>query len=324
MIGISTVKYYWDYYQRYQKGVFFSKNYQLKLYNWFPPFCPQDLWLSKFIERKGLLKDKPKLKAGVFTICGKQWFAKHYPCDLKIFFARENLLFRPEWHDFMLNAPCIDLSIGYDDVKDNPKYIHIPFWITWALDPMETYDSIKKKIDYWNSPDNKSFAERKFCAFLCSHGDKGRKRIYEDLSTIDKVDSAGRWLHNDDSLKLSFNDDKVSWLKNYRFNLTPENSNASGYVTEKLFEAIQGGCVPIYWGSDNEPDINVFNSDAIIFFKMNEDNTDIVNFVSSLNIDEKKYLEFSCQNRFVDGAEDVIWDYFELLEKRLMEIIENV
>lgn len=323
MAGISTIKYYWDYYLKHKQGLAFSKDYQLKLYNWFPPFYPQDLWLSKFIEGRGILRNKPKLRAGLFTICGPEWFVKYYPCDLKIFFARENLAFRPSWRNFMLNDSSIDLSIGFDDIKDNSKYIHVPFWITWALDPLETYDSIKKKIDFWNSPDNKSFTDRKFCSFLCSHGDEGRKKIFDELSAIDKVDSAGKWLHNDDSLKTSFNDDKVSWLKNYRFNLTPENSNAPGYVTEKLLEAIQGGCIPIYWGSDNEPDIDVFNKDAIIFFEMGKENPSVVNLISELNADEKKYMDFSRQRRFVQGAEDTIWHFYEQLGERLECLISG-
>lgn len=324
MVGIDTFKYYKNLYRLHKKGLQFSNSYQTKLYNWFPPFFEQDLWLPKFIEGRGLLKDKPKLKAGVFTICGPKWAVRLQPCDLKIFFARENLSFRKEWHDFMLNEPSIDLSIGFDDIRDNPKYIHIPFWITWALDPMETYESIKGKIEKWNLSVGKSYNNRKFCSFLCSHGDKGREMMFNDLSTIDKVDSCGRWMHNDDSLKKEYGDDKVRWLKNYRFNLSPENSNAKGYVTEKLLEAIQGGCIPIYWGSDNNPDCDVFNKEAVVFFEMEKDNTSTVKLVSDLNSDEKMYLEFACQKRFVDGAEDVIWGYYETLEKKLREIIANV
>lgn len=324
MVGIDTFKYYKNLYRLHKKGLQFSNSYQTKLYNWFPPFFEQDLWLPKFIEGRGLLKDKPKLKVGVFTICGPEWAVRLQPCDLKIFFARENLSFRKEWHDFMLNESSIDLSIGFDDIRDNPKFIHIPFWITWALDPMETYKSIKGKIEKWNLPVGKSYNNRKFCSFLCSHGDKGREMIFNDLSTIDKIDSCGRWMHNDDSLKIEYGDDKVRWLNHYRFNLTPENSNAKGYVTEKLLEAIQGGCIPIYWGSDNNPDCDVFNKEAIVFFEMGKDNPNTVKFVSELNSDEKKYMDFACQKRFVDGAEDVIWGYYETLEKKLREIIANV
>ena len=130
---------------------------------------------------------------------------------------------------------------------------------------MESYESIKRKITIWNAPQSKSYKNRKFCSFLCSHGDKGREMIFNELSAVDTIDSCGRWMHNNDTLKADYKDDKVKWLKHYRFNLTPENSNAPGYVTEKLLEAIQGGCIPIYWGSNNQPDSDVFNQDAIVF-----------------------------------------------------------
>lgn len=324
MVGIGTFKYYKNLYRLHKKGIQFSNAYQTKLYNWFPPFFEQDLWLPKFIEGRGLLKEKPKLNAGVFTICGPKWAVKLQPCDLKIFFARENLSFRKEWHDFMLHDSSVDLSIGFDDIKDNPKYIHVPFWITWALDPMESYETIKKKVAKWNSPVGKSYDNRKFCSFLCSHGDAGREKIFSELLAIDSIDSCGRWMHNNDSLKAEYGDDKVKWLSNYRFNLTPENSNAKGYVTEKLLEAIQGGCVPIYWGSNNQPDCNVFNKEAIVFFEMGKDNASTVKLISELNSDGKKYMDFACQKRFVEGAENVIWEYYEALEKKLREIIANV
>lgn len=323
MPNIKAIKFYWNIYKNHHKGLDYSKDYQLKLYNWFPPFYPQDLWLSKFIEGRGLLKDRKELKAGVFTIAGPEWCIRKQPCNLKIFMARENLEFRPRWKDFMFNEPCIDLSIGFDNVKDNPKYIHIPFWVMWTLDPMETYESIKAKVLKWNSPNGKSYADRRFCSFLCSHGDKGREMILKELSTISKVDSAGRWMHNDDSLKTKFNDDKIEWNKHYRFNLTPENSDAPGYVTEKLLDAISSGCVPIYWGGNNKPDPEIFNQDAIIFFNMNKENTDTVKFISEINADEKKYMDFACQRRLILGAEDVIWEYYTGLEKKICEVVER-
>ncbi len=246
------------------------------------------------------------------------------PCDLKIFLARENLASRPVWHDFMLNEPCIDLSIGFDDIKDNPKYVRIPFWIMWTLDPMETYESIQEKIIKWNSSDNVSYVDRRFCSFLCSHGDKGREMILKELSTVGNIDSAGRWMHNDDSLKMEFGDNKLAWSRGYRFNLTPENSNAPGYVTEKLLDCICSGCIPIYWGSDNHPDTDVFNQNAIIFFNMGMENPDTIKLITELNADERKYMDFACQPRFLSGAADVIWGYYEELEKRLRELINNL
>ena len=41
----------------------------------------------------------------------------------------------------------------------------------------------------------------------------------------------------------------------YRFGLCYENMrDAPGYVTEKIFDCMRAGCVPIYWGAPNIPD----------------------------------------------------------------------
>lgn len=44
---------------------------------------------------------------------------------------------------------------------------------------------------------------------------------------------------------------KMAVLKEYPFNLCLENTNWPFYCTEKLWDAIRGGCLPIYWGKGN-------------------------------------------------------------------------
>ena len=71
-----------------------------------------------------------------------------------------------------------------------------------------------------------------------------RDMFFEALSKYKRVDSGGRWKNN-----IGGNvDDKIEWLKSYKFNLCFENSSYPGYLTEKLFDAFLAGCVPIYWG----------------------------------------------------------------------------
>jgi len=49
---------------------------------------------------------------------------------------------------------------------------------------------------------------------------------------------------------------KMVFIKNYLFNLCPENDIFSGYVTEKLMQSCVAGCIPIYWGTTElEPGI---------------------------------------------------------------------
>jgi hypothetical protein len=47
---------------------------------------------------------------------------------------------------------------------------------------------------------------------------------------------------------------KNKWdvLPYYRFSLCYENvCDEAGYVTEKIFDCLRSGCVPIYWGASN-------------------------------------------------------------------------
>jgi hypothetical protein len=142
---------------------------------------------------------------------------------------------------------------------------------------------------------------------------------------ISQIDSEGRLCHNSDALKQVYNDDKLAYLKHYRFNLTPENSNYKDYVTEKLFEAIDAGCVPIYHGSDNNPEPDILNTDAIIFIEFGTENRAALKLVEELNSDRKKYLEFANQKRFKPEAADIIWGgYYVALENRLKDIISNI
>lgn len=38
-------------------------------------------------------------------------------------------------------------------------------------------------------------------------------------------------------------------MSKYKFDLSIENSNTCGYVTEKIVQAWAAGCIPVYWGS---------------------------------------------------------------------------
>lgn len=56
---------------------------------------------------------------------------------------------------------------------------------------------------------------------------------------------------------------KVDFLRRYKFVITPENTIASSYVTEKLFEAHAAGAVPIYWG---DGDWEIYNPLRVLLF----------------------------------------------------------
>lgn len=301
---------------------------QVQLFNYLSNPAKQDFWLRDFIESRQLLAETNK-RVAVFSVFGSKMMMRLNRADIKIFVARENL-HRSNWKEY--NNLCediksLDLRLGFD-YEDSDNYMRFPLWIMWNFPADVTYEQIKSWCDRVNNPVNMSYKNRRFCSFLCSHADLGRAEIYEQISQVDRVDCDGRLFHNNDDLKTKYNDDKVAYLRQYRFNLTPENSEAPGYVTEKLFEAISAGCIPIYSGSGNCPEPDVLNQDAILFIKMFEgmskdENKETIEKLRHLNEDEEAYLAYAHQHRLKPEAADIIWNYIEELERRLKDIIRE-
>ncbi len=89
--------------------------------------------------------------------------------------------------------------------------------------PLELYSSRRRTIDY--------FEEHAPCEFDCY----GIKWDCENLKTY-----------------RGLVDDKRLCLQRYRFYVAYENCRSlSGYITEKIFDCFEAGCVPIYWGPDD-------------------------------------------------------------------------
>lgn len=322
---LNKLKYYQDLFERKRLCDNACHGRQVTLHNWSRPF-PQDMWLIDFIESRGLLKGRVNLRVFLYSVFGPSWLMRFDRADIRIFVERENLHkshFAGFLHRF-LDDEKVSLSLGFDNLN-HPQYMRFPFWIMWSVfSPTADYAEIKAQIERMDSPSNHSYDDRKFCAYLCSHDDIGRRKMYEQFSTIDKVDCDGKLFHNNDELKSVFNDDKLAYLRQYRFNLTPENTNHEGYVTEKLFEAICAGCIPIYHGSDNNPEPNVINKDAIVFIEVGADNAEAIQMVSTLNESKEVYLHFANQKRFTPEAPEIIWNYYRELESRIREIIKNI
>jgi Glycosyltransferase family 10 (fucosyltransferase). len=111
-------------------------------------------------------------------------------------------------------------------------------------------------------------------------------------------------------------------LKQFYFNICPENSNCAGYVTEKVFEAISAGCIPIYWGDYNHPEPSILNEEAILFWQKDEDNQDLIQKISGLFSSPEEMDRFLRLPRLKEGAEVVVWEMFEALDSAIDSILK--
>ena len=145
-----------------------------------------------------------------------------YDC-VRIFYTGENV--RTDFN-------VADYGIDFDFMEFGDRHLHLPLF---ALGNIEQNRALNKRD--------------KFCAYIVTNGGEKnnvllRELFFDKLSKYKKVDSGGRHRNNIGY----FVEDKHKWLQNYKFNLCFENSSYPGYLTEKLFDAYNAGCVPIYWG----------------------------------------------------------------------------
>jgi hypothetical protein len=217
-----------------------------------------------------------------------------------------------------------DLSLGFDFMPGCENYFRFPLWLLYFFRPSDTKDNIVEKLREFKT----KYTKTRFCALICSHdrwkGGGLRSVLYKNLETIAPVDSAGNFLHNDDSLKNIFYDDKAKYLQQYKFNICAENSISPGYVTEKIFQSLYSGCAPVYagWNRDVEP--GVINPDIVLFWQAGQDNGDLVREIEKMYKNDALYDAFMKQDYFCPDAADVIYDFLSGYNRRLDDIADRV
>ena len=292
--------------------------YPIHYYNFWTDQLAKDIWFSKFIEHHGLLKNK-KTKINFYSVLGSPNHLKDLHKGVNIFFSGENM-HTERFAEFrsLCKTTEFDLYIDFDTTL-NEKSICFPLWLLYTFSPESNEDDIKRKVKELRFPslDNR----QGFCSLVASHDWNGiRGEIMDCLAAIDTITSGGKFRTNTDDLNVLYSNNKYDFIRQYKFNICPENSNSSGYVTEKIFQAIEAGCIPIYWGADNQPESGILNPEAIIFWTQNNDNTDIYQKIKVLCEDTKYYKEFVSHPRLLPDAEDIIWNYFMSLKLELAKL----
>lgn len=204
----------------------------------------------------------------------------------------------------------VDISLGFDYLQDS-NYVRYPFWFLRYFSPTKDKSVIEAKVAEINS---RVFNKTKFCSLIASHDKTGiREKLLPLINSVsdEKVDCAGRFAHNDDSLAEIFSDSKDKYLQQYKFNLCPENDAYKGYVTEKIFDALWSGCIPVYHGGEKNPEPHVINENAFIFLDP-ENPSEALCKIKTLAEDEMKYAEFISRPKLNETASTYI---FETMQK---------
>ena len=280
--------------------------------------CNQD-WLYLFIKNNTNIKH-----INVFSVFGDKSCVSEYASKKDVFISGENLDSQlglyTEYADYCLDS--VGLSMGFAQ-RSEENYLRFPLWLMYIFEPVTDKDRIAKRIDFINHSRNSGKYE---CSIIARH-DKWHMRtpIYEALKDKINILSAGRWKNNTAVLWDKYKDNKIEFLKDCKFTICPENFDTSYYVTEKLFQAFLGGCIPIYAGAGSKPEPGIVNPKAVLLWEQgNADNNEaVVQKVRELNNDNKLYEEFLSQTKLLPGTVDYVYDKLLALKEKLTELGEE-
>lgn len=251
-----------------------------------------------------------------------------------IFFTEENLTTLKKYREYKTyldGQPS--LAMGFDYCGTG-NYRRFPLWLMYLFPPevavTASVADIQTRLDEIEAKSRCS--KTKFAAMVASHdGYASKKKVFghveivsraeitEKVGTIDFVHCPGKLLHNDNSLKDEYQDDKQVYLEQFLFNICAENACVEGYVTEKIFEALEAGTIPIYWGDPN-PEPAILNPQRIIFWdgaRVEE----VLSTIKALYLDINLREQFLREPFFVKTAAQEIYDHFSCLRRDLERLL---
>ena len=101
------------------------------------------------------------------------------------------------------------------------------------------------------------------------------------------------------------------------YNICPENSAYEGYFTEKIFQAFEGGTIPLYWAIDL-PEPEIINRNKYWFCDIN--NRELLEkSIHNMCTNPNQYIEGDLFTK--DAGKQIQLFYSTLLENILLKII---
>lgn len=185
---------------------------------------------------------------------------------LKIFYCSENVQLDSYKADYYIST-----NLGVHRYEN--KHLRFPHWkehIDWSHEDITRDTNTGNarrfgsfyKIEDLMIPQGEEFLKKKNICFFTTHLNEPRKSFYLNFSKNFRVDGYGKYFDKGIKDHNSSHYNKKDIMKNYAFNLCPENIIYPGNYTEKIPDSFIGKCLPISWADNN---INYeFNQKAFI------------------------------------------------------------
>lgn len=198
-----------------------------------------------------------------------------YPCR-RVFYTVESLY--PDY------AAC-DYAMTPFYLDGDARHCRVPYYVLLG-DPA----ALLKTND---DPEAILRGKSRFCSFVTAqdHGRKTANRVafFEKLNAVKRVESGGRILNNVGGSIGPAREDKLDFLRATKFNICFENAALPGYTTEKLYDAMEARCIPVYWGNPRVGE--EFNPKSFLNVADYPSFDEVIEAILELDRDEDRFLD---------------------------------
>ena len=152
-----------------------------------------------------------------------------------------------------------DFSLSFDLAIQQPNHLRFPYWwelVDWSYEGITGNQNPRfgelLSLDALSQPLGYGFLNRpRRAAMITSHLLEPRATLLSAVRQFIPVDGYGKYFQPQIANHHQSSFTKRDLLRQYAFNLCPENQLYPGYYTEKIPEAFLAGCLPLTWADSN-------------------------------------------------------------------------
>jgi hypothetical protein len=234
----------------------------------------------------------------------------------KLFYYGENLNRYPPYNDDTLLQNTFDLIVGFKNTDLSKKQIRFPLWLMYYK--YYKYNDTDNILTYIQNKYNENIKkEKEFIGTIIARHDRGGQRtiIYNELSKHGVIKAPGTYRKNTPSIGKT-HEDKINYISRGTYNICPENSYYEGYFTEKIFQAFEGGTIPLYWAIDL-PEPEIINKNKYCFCDI-KNKESLSKSIHNACINPNQYIEGGV---FTDKAGKQIQLFYSTLLNNILTFI---
>ncbi len=257
-------------------------------------------WLTNRLKDKFIIKfDSNKPDYLIYNVFGSEYLNPKYNNSIKIAIFTENKI---------PNLDEADYVIGHYHINYLDRYFkyNVFFWKNFNNLYVERNKSL-------NSP-----KRMKFCAALISNNittDGFRLKFIKELNKYKKIDMGGK-INNNIGKPI---ENKIEFLKSYKFSIAMENSEGDGYISEKIYDSFLAGTIPIYYGDYMVDEF--INPKSYILIKGEKDIYKKIEYIKQIDNNDEIYKSLLKEKVLLDN--NIVKDNEKELKEFLGHIFEQ-